>query len=69
MPDQSLHDDIDKQFFAVKRRCPESVKDSRLMWGVIEEILAKKYEVSASVIDKRIQFDKIKDKYKQFFGE
>lgn len=69
VPDRSLHEDIDKHFFIVKRKWPESVKDSRLMWDVIVSILAKKYGVSASVIDKRIQFDKLKDKYKEYFEE
>ncbi len=69
VPCESLYDDIDKHFFLVKKKWPDSVKDSRLMWEVLEGLLAKKYEVSPSVINKRIQFDKMKEKYKQYFKE
>jgi len=57
-----LCEDVDKQFFSIKKKWPELVKDSKVMWEMIDTILAEKYKVSKSVIDRRITDDKIKTK-------
>jgi len=69
VPCQSLCEDVDKQFFSIKKKWPELVKDSKVMWEMIDTILAEKYKVSKSVIDRRITDDKIKTKYNQYFEE
>ncbi len=51
------------------RKWPEYVKDSKVMWEMIDTELSDKHIVSKAVIHRRITNDNIRNSYTKYFKE
>lgn len=67
VPSKTLIYDVKQKLITVKKKLSENMREPDFIWTIIGEILAKKYEVSASVITIRIELEQIKKMYASYF--
>lgn len=67
VPEQQLNESVQRQVLRFKTEAKArgfSFSNENEIWSFLYEELAEEFQVSTSVIEKRVRFDQLKDRYK-----